>query len=251
MRDAGMRRRSALDVSHAEGCAGSPELTSACEIVEGSGVGSHFDPTLTHTIHQLADVAMGVTFAPGLYLREAGGWYVAELQRAADGEVINLHLTSGPWASSLHARLQQLSTFPHSLRPAPCDPASLPPHGDDPATVNDWARRWARQLFDGADQRRAVAGYLAAMWGGPPVPGEGHGAEAWTRGWVAGCTARILGFKAISLALQQQEYPPQPGVPPFWRVMNLFTGRPIPSLTDIPTRAGAERLAREAGLLGV
>lgn len=253
MPNEGIPRRSPADAGQ-EQSASLDELTPGCEIVEGSGVGSHFERTLTHTIHQWEPGTGGVTFAPGLYLREPRGWYVAELQREPGGEVTNLHLISGPWANSLYARLQQLAAYPLSVRPGPCDPDSLPPHTDShgaPAAAGDWAERWARQAFHGAEYREAVAGYLAAVWGRPGVAGERRHTQAWIDGWVAGCTARMLGYKALHLAVQQHSSPPYPGVPPYWLVVNLFSGLAIPYLIDIPTRTDAERWARRTGLLHV
>lgn len=48
----------------------------------------------------------------------------------------------------------------------------------------------------------------------------------------------------LSLPVQQAEHAPHPGVPPIWRLINLFTGLPVPSLTDLNTASDAKRVGR-------
>jgi hypothetical protein len=109
---------------------------------------------------------------------------------------------------------------------------------------------WADQHFhDGTDAHvDAVSGYLAALWG-DGTHQAGRGSEEWGKGWIAGCAARLLGYRGLSLAVQQHDHAPYPDIPPKWMVVNLFTGDAVPTLTNRVGARDAALLARRYGVL--
>lgn len=165
-----------------------------------------------------------------------------------------MRLVAGPFESELTARFQQLYLAPRSIRPAAVDPASLPPaeHGLGAMaapTVDEWAHYWADQHFhDGTGAHvYAVHGYLAAMWADGSHQDDCE-SEEWGQGWIAGCAARLLGYRGLSLAVQQQSREPYPAVPPRWMVINLFTGDAVPTPNRVTARDAA-LLTRGYGVL--
>lgn len=230
----------------------------ACGILETEPPFSRFDPNLTHTVIQLAALDQpGFAFAPGLYLKHVGRWYVAELVResgAAAREVVEMRLVAGPYESELVARFEQLYEAPLSVRPDAFDASQLPPGGASPTADSppaaEWAHRWAEQHFHETTDawRDATDGYLAAARGdGTHL--EHRGSEEWGRGWIAGCAARMLGYASLCVSVQQQEQGPHPGIAPLWMVVNTHTGEPVPGLTNIPTASEATGLAAGYGVL--